>query len=124
MHRIGLLLFVACGAPLVPGLDAGRGDAGRADAGLRACVPSSCDFAGTWQVTNTVIDPPTAQYCESFTQGPLQLTSDGDTVCMEGASQGTSDGGCEPTFSVVCSGFDWAGGELWTLQLADAGVLT
>lgn len=122
---VAALALAACAAPLVPGVDAGAaaGVADRVDAGPRACVRSACDFAGAWQVTNTAVQGPTLQYCGSSTQGPLQLSADGGTVCMTGASDGSSDGGCEATFIVERNGFDWSGEERWELRLLDAGVL-
>lgn len=119
-----LLLAVACAPPLTPTPDSGLPphDSGTPDAGRRACVASTCDVGGTWQVSYTVIAAPTLGYCAA-TQEPLRLASDGGSVCMPNAAVGSTDGGCTFSFEVERDGFDWVGTERWEVQLLDAGVL-
>ncbi|MDP1915639.1 MAG: hypothetical protein Q8L14_05300 [Myxococcales bacterium] len=106
-------------------LDAGQ----QLDAGVAApvafCLSSECEVDGTWQVSFT---RDSGYYgipaCSPTTAAPLRLTSDGGSVCMIGADEGSSDGGRRFLFHVSRTGFDWAGSEVWAVDEArDGGAL-
>lgn len=129
-----MLVFCArCAVPL-PAIDSGVIDAGvepdaglRTDAGVAApvafCLSSRCDVDGTWQVSYTR-DSGERATTGCFPSGlPLELTSDGGMVCMPGADDGSTDGGCGFWFHVSRNGFDWVGSEVWAFDVIDGGAL-
>lgn len=107
--------------------DAGQTDAGQTDAGVvppaAFCLSSRCDVDGTWQVSFTRDSGPPAMAACGPNRAPLGLTSDGGLVCMPGADDGSSDGGCGFWFHVSRNGFDWVGSEVWAFDVIDGGAL-
>ena len=116
------LLLIACSAPQQP--DAGRPDSGPPDSGppaQQACVASSCDVGGNWQVIFTAVGFPPPIVCRPVDE-QIRFTANGSALCMLRAVDGGSDGGCG--FSFVLQTESDAGivlTDTWDLHQADAG---